>query len=600
MIKIFLSSLKSMSDRPFLLACLWIGSILAAISEGLSVSMLMPIISSSGAIDVFGDIPLLGVFLTDLDKLDTSERIFFAASFMLVMVILRGILLFFVAVIGILLPIDIQRELVLDGYKGLLNISYNYYKENRAGTLLTRCIEHPNKKAAVLYNVANIVTNLCLILIYFALILFISPLMTLVASICVVLLLLLVRVFSSNPLKNAGKEITDARVSMNNAFHQTVQGIKLIKLRNAEGYMLQWFDRAYENFLQASKKSQLINAAFGPGFTTLAGSVVCGALIIASLFLSADEGETTAAFGQILLFIICLYRLLTPAINLNQARAIIDNNSFAMNDYDVFCQELTANRSVYGSEECGDTISQVNCVDLSYQYQDKADKALQDINITILSGEMIALVGASGSGKSTLVDLLSGIMKPTSGRILVDDVDLSNVNIPSWRKRIGVVSQETYLLNDSLRNNLTFGLENVDEQSIIHALEQAECMEFVKQLPDGLDTILGERGAKLSGGQQQRISIARTLLSNPDIIIFDEATANLDSFAEKAIQENLLKLKGEKILIVIAHRLSTVKDADRILVMNKGKIVEEGAHKDLERKAGLYSELLRHQDLIAE
>ncbi|WP_420547778.1 ABC transporter ATP-binding protein [Curvivirga sp.] len=562
--------------------------------------MLMPIISSSGAIDVFGDIPLLGVFLTDLDKLDTSERIFFAASFMLVMVILRGILLFFVAVIGILLPIDIQRELVLDGYKGLLNISYNYYKENRAGTLLTRCIEHPNKKAAVLYNVANIVTNLCLILIYFALILFISPLMTLVASICVVLLLLLVRVFSSNPLKNAGKEITDARVSMNNAFHQTVQGIKLIKLRNAEGYMLQWFDRAYENFLQASKKSQLINAAFGPGFTTLAGSVVCGALIIASLFLSADEGETTAAFGQILLFIICLYRLLTPAINLNQARAIIDNNSFAMNDYDVFCQELTANRSVYGSEECGDTISQVNCVDLSYQYQDKADKALQDINITILSGEMIALVGASGSGKSTLVDLLSGIMKPTSGRILVDDVDLSNVNIPSWRKRIGVVSQETYLLNDSLRNNLTFGLENVDEQSIIHALEQAECMEFVKQLPDGLDTILGERGAKLSGGQQQRISIARTLLSNPDIIIFDEATANLDSFAEKAIQENLLKLKGEKILIVIAHRLSTVKDADRILVMNKGKIVEEGAHKDLERKAGLYSELLRHQDLIAE
>ena len=237
----------------------------------------------------------------------------------------------------------------------------------------------------------------------------------------------------------------------------------------------------------------------------------------------------------------------------------------------------------------------INFDNVSFDYDNKKDMVLNDISFSISKGSIVALVGSSGAGKSTIADLIPRFYDITKGSISIDGEDIKNIKIESLRKMMGVVSQEVILFNDSILNNISYGQKKINKDKIISALTTANAMEYIEKLPDGLDTIIGERGVRLSGGQKQRLSIARAIIKNPPVLILDEATSSLDTESEKLVQQAIEKLMKDRTVLVIAHRLSTVKHADEIIVLDKGIIVERGSHDKLLSKNGKYSELYNIQ-----
>jgi subfamily B ATP-binding cassette protein MsbA len=235
--------------------------------------------------------------------------------------------------------------------------------------------------------------------------------------------------------------------------------------------------------------------------------------------------------------------------------------------------------------------SAIEFQDVSFRYID-GDLVLADISMTINKGEVVAIVGPSGAGKSTLVDLVPRFYDPTSGTIAIDGHDLRTIELKSLRENIGIVTQETILFNDTVRNNIAYGLEACPQEAIISAAKAANAHNFIVDMPSGYDTVIGERGVKISGGERQRLSLARAILKNPPILILDEATSALDTESEILVQEAIEHLMSGRTSIVIAHRLSTVQHADRIVVLEAGRIVEEGKHAELlARPLGLYKKL---------
>ena len=232
---------------------------------------------------------------------------------------------------------------------------------------------------------------------------------------------------------------------------------------------------------------------------------------------------------------------------------------------------------------------------VSFAYQNSDSQVLSGINLTIKTGEFIALVGMSGCGKSTLVNLIPRLYNPSSGKITIDNVDIKDLKLDALRENISYVGQDTILFNDTIKNNIIYGRENVSDLEISSALEKSYSHDFVNSMPDGLDTMIGENGVLLSGGQRQRLAIARAFLKNSHILIFDEATSSLDSVSEKYIQKALDQLKIGKTTIIIAHRLSTVENANNIIVMDSGSIIESGNHEDLINKKEYYFKLYNSQ-----
>ena len=228
---------------------------------------------------------------------------------------------------------------------------------------------------------------------------------------------------------------------------------------------------------------------------------------------------------------------------------------------------------------------------LSYQYPDADTQALKDIDIIIKRGQMVALVGGSGAGKSTLVDLLCGLRRPTKGRILIDDQALSQFALHSWRQKIGYVTQDVIIFNDTLRNNLLFAHPEAEDSDVRHALKLAYLDEFVDSLPEGMDTVMGEGGVRISGGQKQRLAMARALVGNPELLLLDEATSALDNESERIVQKAIDSIASEFTIVVVAHRLSTVRQADQICVMENGEIIERGTYDELRVKGGRFAKL---------
>jgi ABC-type multidrug transport system fused ATPase/permease subunit len=243
--------------------------------------------------------------------------------------------------------------------------------------------------------------------------------------------------------------------------------------------------------------------------------------------------------------------------------------------------DVRENKNLIKSDAIFSFKSEIIFENLSFTYPGKNTKALKDFSFKISRGQTIGIVGQSGSGKSTLADIILGLFIPESGKILVDGLDIGN-NLNTWQSLIGYVPQSIYLIDDSLKNNIALGVNenDIDEELILKSIISSQLLEFVKSLPEGLNTNMGDRGVKLSGGQRQRIGIARAIYNNPDILILDEATSALDSFTEAGVMESIYELNGERTILIIAHRLSTLKHCDKILELKNGKILKIGLPAD--------------------
>jgi ATP-binding cassette, subfamily B, putative efflux pump len=375
---------------------------------------------------------------------------------------------------------------------------------------------------------------------------------------------------------------------------ETLNGIRVIKGFNAEIQEQHTFEKGVERLFLNVKKSLTSTALVTSSATFLLGLASAGIMGIGGYFMM----DNTMTFGEFISFTLFLGFMIAPIVQmsnigsqLTEAMAGLDRTQELMEmteEDDPEIRTVKINKNVKG-----DII--FNNVFFSYE---ESKEVLNSISFEAPSGSVIALVGSSGSGKSTIAGLAATFLNPTSGKITIDGIDLATANLSSYRSMLGVVLQDDFLYEGTIRENILFPRPDATEKELLDAVNGAYVNEFTDRFDDGLDTVIGERGVKLSGGQRQRISIARALLADPKIIILDEATSNLDTESESYIQKSLSVLMKDRTTFVIAHRLSTIQQADQILVIEEGKIAEQGKHDELIAKKGRYYDLYTYQSRI--
>ena len=374
---------------------------------------------------------------------------------------------------------------------------------------------------------------------------------------------------------------------------ETLNGIRVIKGFNAELQEQKVFENGVDNLFQNVKKSLTATAFVTSSSTFLLGLASAGIMGMGGFFIM----NNSMTYGEFVSFTLFLGFMIAPIVQmsnigsqLTEAFAGLDRTQELMNLPE---ENDSENRKIVLGEIKGN----ISFKNVSFSYDDKV-KVLPDISFDVPNGNVIAMVGSSGSGKSTIAGLVAAFLNPNSGEVLIDGVDLSKVDLRSYRNQLGVVLQDDFLYEGTIRENILFPRPDATEKELDQAIKGAYVDEFTDRFEEGIDTLIGERGVKLSGGQRQRISIARALLAKPKIVILDEATSNLDTQSEAFIQKSLSLLMKDRTTLVIAHRLSTIQKADQILVIENGDIVEHGKHEELLASEGRYYELYTYQTRI--
>lgn len=375
---------------------------------------------------------------------------------------------------------------------------------------------------------------------------------------------------------------------------ETVNGIRIVKAFAMEEFEKRRFTRETYRYFRLLFRRVRLRMISTPISETIGVTIGVILLWFGGRQVLSGSGLSPEDFIR---FILLLFAILNPIKNLNNVNIEIQQGM------------ASAGRIFSLLDEKSDVVEKPNAFVVTdfresivydhvyFKYQESEDYVLKDISFEVKKGEIVAIVGFSGAGKSTLVDLLPRFYDVTEGRILIDGRDIRDINIKSLRSLMGIVTQETILFNDTIYNNIAYGHERIDFQEVVRAAKAANALDFIERLPDGWNTVIGDRGTKLSGGEAQRIAIARALLKNPPILILDEATSSLDAESEKKVQEAIEVLMQDRTVLVIAHRLATVTNADKIIVIDQGRIVEAGSHEELLQLRGLYHHFYSMQSL---
>ncbi len=390
----------------------------------------------------------------------------------------------------------------------------------------------------------------------------------------------------SKPMREVSRKVQDKNAEISENLQESISGVREVKAFTQEENEINRLLNIFKQLLGLRVKQSVLQSSSG-GVAEL--TAVSG--IMFSLWYGGMKAINGAMqMGVLIAFVNYLGALFNP---IGRYMELNNRIQSAMGAAERVFEFLDTVPEIYDKTKAialPPVTGRVQFENVHFAYE-KDDEVLTDITLKIEPGEMIALVGPSGSGKTTLVNLIPRFFDPTSGRIIIDDCDLRNVKIQSLREQVSVVFQDSFLFASTVRENIRFGKRDATDEEVVAAAEAANAHEFITQLPQGYDTEVGERGVKLSGGQKQRISIARTILRDPKILILDEATSALDSESELLVKEALEKLMEGRTSFVIAHRLSTVLKADRIVVLNEGKVVEVGSHEKLLAKGGMYEKL---------
>ncbi len=585
--------LHTIAEERGWLALFLVLSVVGAFTEGVTVSLLVPILETQNG-GAFANVPLLGDVSRFFAGYSPGKRIEVIAVAMAVIVILRNVLQYATTVTSAIIPIRLERKMNLRSFESMMAVEIAYINQKQYGFLLSTSEGWTQGIASMFTSLADILSNGLIVAIYFLLMFAVSWKLTLLATLFLAAASILLRALSTGPLRRAGERWTAAVSRVNQVMIECVMGMKLIRLATAEPQM----GRAYADAVQQATvnriRSVVLFALNGPLLSTMGGLFIA-CLLFANAAIRANDSVTWV--GPILMFFFLLFRLMTPISMINTARGRVVNNIPGFDALDTFYAETAHRKQPNGTRRATPLRDTIEFESVTFAYPAATEHAIRDVSLTIPRGKMMAIVGPSGAGKTTMIALIARLYDPDSGRILVDGVDLRDLDVRSWRRRIAVVSQDTMIFNESAARNIAFGHEDASLAEIRRAAQLAAADEFIEQLPQGYDTPLGDRGVRLSGGQQQRISIARAILANPDLLIFDEATSNLDTFTERAIQTAIETLSRERTVLVIAHRLSTIRRADKVVVMDAGRVVETGSHDDLIARGGRYRDMVLHQQL---
>lgn len=484
---------------------------------------------------------------------------------------------------------DIRKKL----YNHLQALSARFYANNQVGQVISRVINDVEQtKDFILTGLMNIWLDCITIIIALSIMFFLDVKLTLAPLFIFPFYILTVYVFFGR-LRKLTRERSQALAEVQGFLHERVQGISVVKSFAIEDNEAKNFDKKNTNFLTRALKHTRWNAYSFAAINTVTDIgpiIVIGVGAYLAISGSITVGTLAAFVGYLELLFGPLRRLVASFTTLTQSFASMDRVFQLIDeDYDI--------KNGVGAQPIEIKQGRIDIDHVSFQYNDNEAPILKDINLSIEKGETVAFVGMSGGGKSTLINLIPRFYDVISGQILIDGHNIKDFLTGSLRNQIGLVQQDNILFSDTVKENILLGRPTATDEEVVEAAKMANAHDFIMNLPQGYDTEVGERGVKLSGGQKQRLSIARIFLNNPPILILDEATSALDLESESIIQEALDVLSKDRTTLIVAHRLSTITHADKIVVIENGHIVETGTHRELIAKQGAYEHLYSIQNL---
>jgi len=493
--------------------------------------------------------------------------------------------IYFMAKVGRSLVFRLREQM----FDKLLNLPVSFYDKSSSGDLMSRISHNVELLASVAARSLIILIRDTLTIIgLLAWMLYLSWELTLFFITAAPFIVFLV-----SSLNKKFRQLThDAQNSVGSIIHvaqEIIQGSKIVKIYNGYSKEINRFGQT-----NAKNESSHMKLAFTEGINSAVIMLIVGSSLSGIILISTfDFILQSITVGSFVSFMFAMFMILGPARGLASINARLQQGIAAGENVFQLIDEISENDN--GSISHVDSSNDIIFSNVNFQYENSDAQVLNNINLTIKTGEFVAIVGMSGCGKSTLVNLIPRLYNPNSGSILINNINIKELKLNTLRDSISYVGQDTILFNDTVRNNIAYGKDNISDADIIEALEKSYAIDFVNDMPSGINTMIGENGVLLSGGQRQRLAIARAFLKNSNILIFDEATSSLDSVSEKYIQTALNELKLGKTTIIIAHRLSTVENANNIVVMDKGKIIESGSHKNLIGNKSYYYKLYNSQ-----
>ena len=484
---------------------------------------------------------------------------------------------------------DIRRQL----YDKIVDLNLGFFDKQRKGDIMARItsdvVEVEN---SIMSSIELLSKNPIMIVVYLAILLMLSWKLT--------LFVLVVLPIAGGIMGGVGKTLKKkSKVAQNqqgellSQIEETLGGLRVIKAFNAEKAVIRIFSNMNDRLRRTTNSVNRRYMLAHPMSEFLGTVTIAIVLFFGGILILTDNSSLSAA--EFIYYLVIFYSIINPAKDLSKAVYSIQKGKASLDRIDVILQAENPLKEVKNPVVPKPFSDKIEYKNVSFKYTDTY--VLKNINLTIEKGKMVALVGQSGSGKSTMVDLLPRFYDVTEGEITIDGVNVKNMTLFDLRSYMGNVNQEAILFNDTVYNNIAFGVDDATEEQVIEAAKIANAHEFIMAMEDGYQTTIGDRGGRLSGGQRQRLSIARAILKNPSVLILDEATSALDTESEKLVQEALERLMRTRTSIVIAHRLSTIRNADIICVMQDGKIVEQGKHEELMAMNGHYAKLCAMQSV---
>lgn len=514
-------------------------------------------------------------------EVSSNVRIYRLSAFILLVIWIRTGFYYLGRIYSRLAQINLVNRIRILLFEQLQSFSLTYYSKTRYGELINTVTNEVNQLQQACETISFLITRSSLLLAYVAAIFCLSWQLS-IASVMLYGLLSVGLSTLIGKVREASFAVPKANGNLTSIIIEFISGIRTIKAFATEGHERERFYRANAEVMQKEMKVASVSELIYP-LAEGASSSILIVMVMLAFGWSMSNGNLKAA--SLLTFMFALFRMMPLISQINGGRQKLNTFQGSVRNIKSILRKDDKpylNNGSIGFVELNKSIDFAS-VDFGY---DLNNLVLQDITLSIPKGKTTALVGASGAGKTTLADLIPRFYDATRGSLTIDSLPIQDYEISSLRRNMAVVSQDTFIFNNSIRYNIAYGLKSISDRQIEAVARQANAWEFIQESEQGLDTVLGDRGVRLSGGQRQRIAIARALLRNPQILILDEATSALDSVTEKLIQDSLEKLSRNRTVIVIAHRLSTIVNADKVVVLERGKVVEQGEYQELLNQKG--------------